>query len=102
MLLDFKVSVYTESQPEVIRCLRLALMDAVKDIVQQVVSMMRCGRNSEADLNKPRVPDHLLQSIPQEWNYIPREFRRKESNKGEHISSLRKCLLKKQSLRLLS
>ncbi|XP_076408105.1 uncharacterized protein KIAA0825 homolog isoform X3 [Peromyscus maniculatus bairdii] len=81
-LYNIPVSVYTESQPEVIRCLRLALMDAVKDIVQQVVSMMRCGRNSEADLNKPRVPDHLLQSIPQEWNYIPREFRRKESNKG--------------------
>ncbi|XP_035313561.1 uncharacterized protein KIAA0825 homolog isoform X2 [Cricetulus griseus] len=85
-LLDFlyniPVSVYTESQPEVIRCLRLALMDAVKDTVQQVISLVRCGRNSETNLNKPRVPDHLLQTIPPAWGYIPRGSRRKESNKG--------------------
>ncbi|XP_036062662.1 uncharacterized protein KIAA0825 homolog isoform X2 [Onychomys torridus] len=81
-LFNIPVSVYAESQPEVIRCLRLALMHSVKDIVQEVLSVMRCGRSSETDLNKPCVPDHLLQSIPQEWNYIPRELRRKESNKG--------------------
>ncbi|XP_012980633.2 uncharacterized protein KIAA0825 homolog isoform X1 [Mesocricetus auratus] len=85
-LLDFlytiPVSVYTESQPEVICCLRLTLMDAVKDTVQQVISLVRRGRHSETNLNKPRVPDHLLQTIPRAWGYIPRGSRRKESNKG--------------------
>lgn len=102
MLLDFSVSVCSESQPEVIHCLRLVLMDAVRDTVRQVISVLRCGRNRETDLNKPHVPDHLLQSLPQEWGYIPRESRRKEPSKGEHISSLRKCPLKKQALRLFS
>ncbi|KAH0505718.1 hypothetical protein LTLLF_176695 [Microtus ochrogaster] len=81
-LCSVPVSVCTESQPEVIHCLRLALMDAVKDTVQQVISVLRCGRNHETDLNKPRVPDHLLQSLPREWGYIPRESRRKEPSKG--------------------
>lgn len=81
-LFNIPVSSFTESQPEVIHCLRLALMDSVKDTVQQIISIMRCRRNSETNLNKPRVPDHLLQSIPQGWNYIPRDSRRKESNKG--------------------
>ncbi|XP_057646182.1 uncharacterized protein KIAA0825 homolog [Chionomys nivalis] len=81
-LCSVPVSVCTESEPELIHCLRLVLMDAVKDTVQQVISMLRCGRNHETDLNKPRVPDHLLQSLPQEWGYIPRESRRKEPSKG--------------------
>ncbi|XP_076783168.1 uncharacterized protein KIAA0825 homolog isoform X2 [Arvicanthis niloticus] len=81
-LCNIPVSAFTESQPEVIRCLRLALMDSVKDTVQQIISMMRCRRTSETNLNKPRVPGHLLQSIPREWNYIPRDCKGKESNKG--------------------
>ncbi|XP_051038744.1 uncharacterized protein KIAA0825 homolog [Phodopus roborovskii] len=81
-LYNIPVSVFSESQPEVIRCLRLALMDAVKDTVQQVISLVRCARNRETNLNKTRVPDHLLQSIPRAWNYIPRGSQRKESNKG--------------------
>ncbi|XP_031215744.1 uncharacterized protein KIAA0825 homolog isoform X4 [Mastomys coucha] len=81
-LFNIPVSAFTESQPEVIRCLRLALMDSVKDTVQQIISTMRCWRNGETNLNKPRVPDHLLQSIPQEWNYIPSDSKGKESNKG--------------------
>jgi hypothetical protein len=97
MLFDFKVSSFTESQPEVIHCLRLALMDSVKDTVQQIISIMRCRRNSETNLNKPRVPDHLLQSIPQGWNYIPRDSRGKESNKGKDTRSLKKYPVKKYS-----
>lgn len=81
-LCNIPVSAFTESQPEVIRCLRLALIDSVKDTVQQIISMVKCWRNSETKLNKPPVPDHLLQSIPREWNYIPRDSTWKESNKG--------------------
>lgn len=79
-LYNIPVSACAEHQPEVIRCLRLALMDAVRDTVQQIMSMMRCRRNNETNLSKPHVPDQLLQSIPREWNYTPRES--KGSNKG--------------------
>ncbi|XP_008591546.1 PREDICTED: uncharacterized protein KIAA0825-like, partial [Galeopterus variegatus] len=79
---NIPVSTCMESEQEFIRCLRLALMDAVKDIVQQIISVMSSGRNRETELNKHSVPDHLLASIPKEWNYIPKETKRKESNKG--------------------
>lgn len=71
-----------ESEQDVIQCLRLALMDAVKDIVQQVVSVMNSGRNCETNLNKHSVPEHLRDSIPKEWNYILKETKKKESSKG--------------------
>lgn len=82
MLSDFKVSTCMESEPEVIRCLRLALTDAIKDIVQQIVFVMRSGRNCGPNLNKHSVPERLRESIPKEWNYTPKETKRKESSKG--------------------
>ncbi|KAI4570113.1 hypothetical protein MJT46_007407 [Ovis ammon polii x Ovis aries] len=77
-----QVSTHRESEGEVIRCLRLALTDAVKDIVQQVVSVMSSGSSCERNLNKRSIPEHLRESIPKEWNYIPKETKRKESSKG--------------------
>ncbi|MBZ3882687.1 hypothetical protein SUZIE_169185 [Sciurus carolinensis] len=74
-------SMCMESELEVIRCLRLALTDAIKDTVQQVISVMSYGRNCEKNLNKHSVPDHLLKSIPKEWSYIPKETQRKDSSK---------------------
>lgn len=71
-----------ESELEVIRCLRLALTDAAKDIVQQIISLMNSGRNCEPNLNKTSVPERLCESIPKEWNYIPEEAKKKESSKG--------------------
>ncbi|XP_042637109.1 uncharacterized protein KIAA0825 homolog [Orycteropus afer afer] len=71
-----------ESELEVMRCLRLALTDAIKDTVQQIISVMSSGRNHEMNLNKHSVPECLLKSIPDEWNYIPEETKRKESSKG--------------------
>uniref|UniRef100_A0A2K6FZP5 KIAA0825 n=1 Tax=Propithecus coquereli TaxID=379532 RepID=A0A2K6FZP5_PROCO len=82
ILLKSSISKCTGSEPEFIRCLRLTLTDAIKDIVQQIVSVMSSGRNSETNLNKHSVPDCLLESIPKEWNYIPKESKRKESSKG--------------------
>ncbi|XP_075397401.1 uncharacterized protein KIAA0825 homolog [Tenrec ecaudatus] len=70
-----------ESELEVMRCLRLSLTDAIKDIVQQIISLMDTGRNYETNLNKHQVPECLLKSIPKEWNYIP-EAKRKEPSKG--------------------
>ncbi|KAM4875318.1 uncharacterized protein KIAA0825 homolog isoform 3-T4 [Thomomys bottae] len=81
-LYDIPDSTHMESEPEVIQCLRLAVTEAVKDTVRQVISVMSAGRNCETSLNKPRVPGSLLESIPQEWNYILKEAKRKEPNKG--------------------
>uniref|UniRef100_A0A2K6UIJ9 KIAA0825 n=1 Tax=Saimiri boliviensis boliviensis TaxID=39432 RepID=A0A2K6UIJ9_SAIBB len=81
-LYNIPVSMCTEYELEVIRCLRLALTDAVKDIVQQIVSVMSSRRNCETNLNKHSVPDCLLESMPKEWNYSPKETTRKESSKS--------------------
>ncbi|XP_010635497.1 uncharacterized protein KIAA0825 homolog [Fukomys damarensis] len=83
-LWDFlcNIQVCMESEPEVIRCLRLALTDAIKDIIQQVISLMNCGRTCETNPSNHNVPNHLLESIPKEWNYVPKEWKRKESSKG--------------------
>ncbi|XP_039731014.1 uncharacterized protein KIAA0825 homolog isoform X2 [Pteropus medius] len=81
-LCNIPVSTCMESELEFIRSLRLALTDAVKDIVQEIISVMNSGRNCETNLNKHIVPEHLLESIPKEWNYIPKETKKKESSKG--------------------
>ncbi|XP_075864301.1 uncharacterized protein KIAA0825 homolog isoform X1 [Microcebus murinus] len=81
-LYNIPVSRCVGSEPEFIRCLRLALTDAVKDTVQQIVSVMSSGRTWETNLSKHSVPDCLLESIPKEWNYIPKETKRKESSKS--------------------
>lgn len=74
-----------ESEVEVIRCLRLALTDAVKDIVQQIISVLSSWRNCETSLNKHSVLECLRESIPREWNYTPKETKRKESSKGTFV-----------------
>ncbi|XP_032259890.1 uncharacterized protein KIAA0825 homolog isoform X4 [Phoca vitulina] len=84
-LYNIPVSTCMESELEVIRCLRLALTDAVKDIVQQIIFVMSSGRSCETNLNKHSVPECLRESIPKEWNYIPKETKRKESSKGASL-----------------
>ncbi|XP_035583558.1 uncharacterized protein KIAA0825 homolog isoform X3 [Zalophus californianus] len=81
-LYNIPVSTCMESELEVIRCLRLALTDAVKDIVQQIIFVMSSGRSCETNLNKHSIPECLRESIPKEWNYIPKKTKRKESSKG--------------------
>ncbi|KAM6148563.1 uncharacterized protein KIAA0825 homolog isoform 2-T2 [Erethizon dorsatum] len=78
----YNIPVCMESELEVIRCLRLALTDAIKGIVQQVIFLMSCGRTYETNLNNHSVPDCLLESIPKEWNYIPKKTRKREPSKG--------------------
>ncbi|XP_058512326.1 uncharacterized protein KIAA0825 homolog isoform X2 [Ochotona princeps] len=79
---NIPVSTCTESELEVIRCLRLALTEAVKDIVQQTISVMTSRKNRETNPTKPCVPERLLESIPKECCYIPRETQKKELSKG--------------------
>ena len=85
ILSGFKASTRRESEVAVVRCLRLALTDAVKDVVQQVVSVMSSGSSCETNLNKHSVPEGLRESIPKEWNYIPKETKRKESSEGTFV-----------------
>ncbi|XP_054544496.1 uncharacterized protein KIAA0825 homolog isoform X3 [Talpa occidentalis] len=81
-LYNIPVSTCVDSELEVIRCLRLVLTDAVKDIVQHIVSLMGPGRSCETNLNMHSIPERLRDSIPKEWNYVPKEVKRKESSKG--------------------
>ncbi|XP_023417174.2 uncharacterized protein KIAA0825 homolog isoform X1 [Cavia porcellus] len=78
----YNIPVCMESKLEVIRCLQLALTDAIKGIIQPIMSLMSCKRTWETNLNNHSVPNHLLESIPKEWNYIPKESKKKESGKG--------------------
>ena len=85
MLSDFKGSARGESEVEVTRCLRLALTHALKDIVRQVASVMSSGSNCETNLDRHNIPECLRDSVPKEWNYIPKDTKRKESSKGTFI-----------------
>ncbi|KAB0387951.1 hypothetical protein FD755_002907, partial [Muntiacus reevesi] len=82
LLYNTPVSTRREPEVEVIRCLRLALTQALQDVVQQAVSVMSSGSNCETNLNRHSVPECLRDSIPKEWNYIPKDAKRKESSKG--------------------
>uniref|UniRef100_A0A8C3RP94 Uncharacterized protein n=1 Tax=Chelydra serpentina TaxID=8475 RepID=A0A8C3RP94_CHESE len=73
-----------ESEPEVIRCLKLTLINSVKGIVKQIISLMHSWEATEnygTYQHKQIVPESLLKTVPKEWNYIPREMKRKESGK---------------------
>ncbi|XP_074936080.1 uncharacterized protein KIAA0825 homolog isoform X2 [Phalacrocorax aristotelis] len=73
-----------ESEPEVIRCLKLTLINSVKGIVKQIISLMHSWEATEnygTYQHKQIVPESLLKTVPKEWNYTPREMKRKESGK---------------------
>ncbi|XP_044301677.1 uncharacterized protein KIAA0825 homolog isoform X3 [Varanus komodoensis] len=77
-------SSYGESEPEIIRCLKLTLINSVKGIVKQIISLMHSWEATEnygTYQHKQIVPESLLKTVPKEWNYTPREMKRKESGK---------------------
>lgn len=79
-----EVSSCGESEPEVIRCLKLTLINSVKGIVKQIISLMHSWEATEnygTYQHKQIVPESLLKTVPKEWNYTPREMKRKESGK---------------------
>lgn len=84
IILSSEVSSCGESEPEVIRCLKLTLINSVKGIVKQIVSLMHSWEATEnygTYQHKQIVPESLLKTVPKEWNYTPREMKRKESGK---------------------
>ncbi|XP_030323493.1 uncharacterized protein KIAA0825-like [Calypte anna] len=83
-LYTMTVSSYGKSEPEVIRCLKLTLINSVKGIVKQIISLMHSWEATEnygTYQHKQIIPESLLKTIPKEWNYTPREMKRKESGK---------------------
>ncbi|XP_065716544.1 uncharacterized protein KIAA0825 homolog isoform X1 [Patagioenas fasciata] len=83
-LYNMTVSSCGESEPEVIRCLKLTLINSVKGIVKQIISLMHsweAAENYGTYQHKQIVPESLLKTVPKEWNYTPREMKRKESGK---------------------
>uniref|UniRef100_A0A8C6K4U5 Uncharacterized protein n=1 Tax=Melopsittacus undulatus TaxID=13146 RepID=A0A8C6K4U5_MELUD len=83
-LYNMTVSSCGESEPEIIRCLKLTLINSVKGIVKQIISLMHSWEATEnygTYQHKQIVPESLLKTIPKEWNYTPREMKRKESGK---------------------
>ncbi|XP_031413224.1 LOW QUALITY PROTEIN: uncharacterized protein KIAA0825 homolog [Meleagris gallopavo] len=83
-LYNMTVSSCGKSEPEVIRCLKLILINSVKGIVKQIVSLMHSWEATEnygTYQHKQIVPESLLKTVPREWNYTPREMKRKESGK---------------------
>ncbi|XP_054253970.1 uncharacterized protein KIAA0825 homolog [Indicator indicator] len=73
-----------EPEPEVIRCLKLTLINSVKGIIKQIISLMHSWEATEnygTYQHKQIVPESLLKTVPKEWNYTPREMKRKESGK---------------------
>ncbi|XP_077203722.1 uncharacterized protein KIAA0825 homolog isoform X3 [Paroedura picta] len=83
-LYNMSVSSCAELEPEIIRCLKLTLMNSVKGIVKQIISLMHSWETTEnygTYKHKQTVPESLLNTVPKEWNYTPREMKRKESGK---------------------
>ncbi|XP_066472007.1 uncharacterized protein KIAA0825 homolog [Tiliqua scincoides] len=83
-LCNISVSSCCESEPEVIRCLKQTVINSVKGIVKQIISLMHSWEAKEnygTYQHKQIVPESLLKTVPKEWNYTPREMKRKESGK---------------------
>ncbi|XP_061874429.1 uncharacterized protein KIAA0825 homolog [Colius striatus] len=83
-LYNMTVSSCGELEPEVIRCLKLTLINSVKGIVKQIISLMHSWEATEnygMYQHRQIVPESLLKTVPKEWNYTPREMKRKESGK---------------------
>ncbi|XP_041869098.1 uncharacterized protein KIAA0825 homolog isoform X5 [Corvus kubaryi] len=83
-LYNMTVSSFGESEPEVIRCLKLTLINSVKGVVKQIISLMHsweARENYGTYQHKQIVPESLLKTVPKEWNYTPREMKRKEPGK---------------------
>ncbi|XP_032848968.1 uncharacterized protein KIAA0825 homolog isoform X2 [Tyto alba] len=83
-LYNMTVSSCGELEPEVIRCLKLTLINSVKGIVKQMISLMHSWEATEnygMYQHKQIVLESLLKTVPKEWNYTPQEMKRKESGK---------------------
>ncbi|XP_025899888.1 uncharacterized protein KIAA0825 homolog [Nothoprocta perdicaria] len=83
-LCNMTVSSCGNSEPEIIKHLKTTLINSVKGVVRQIISLMHSWEATEnygTYQHKQIVPESLLKTVPKEWNYTPREMKRKESGK---------------------
>ncbi|XP_063151494.1 uncharacterized protein KIAA0825 homolog [Candoia aspera] len=81
---NISVSGCSESEPEVIKCLKLTLINSVKGIVKEIISLMHSWEATKRYgiyLPNKTVPESLLKTVPKQWNYIYRGMKREESGK---------------------
>ncbi|XP_029429059.1 uncharacterized protein KIAA0825 homolog isoform X2 [Rhinatrema bivittatum] len=84
-LCNMKVTTCSELEPEVIGLLKRTLVNSVKGIVNEIISVIHLWEmteNSGSYPHKQVIPESLLKAIPKEWNYTPKEMKRKESGKS--------------------
>ncbi|XP_069043621.1 uncharacterized protein KIAA0825 homolog isoform X2 [Lepisosteus oculatus] len=75
----------SKAEPRVLKCLRDAVSKPVLDAVQHLVSMVNAWQDAEHHGTHPHkhmVPESLLNKIPREWAYTPREIKRKQTGKS--------------------
>ncbi|XP_070791858.1 uncharacterized protein KIAA0825 homolog isoform X2 [Pituophis catenifer annectens] len=81
---NISVSSCSESEPEVVKCLKSTLINSVNGTVKEVISLMHSWEASEkygTYLPNKTVPERLLSTVPKEWNYIYKDVKTEESGK---------------------
>ncbi|XP_032873178.1 uncharacterized protein KIAA0825 homolog isoform X1 [Amblyraja radiata] len=73
-----------EDESDVPRCLKLFISKAIKPILKHVISLLHTWQALEnpGTCHKQVPPESLLSKIPKEWDYVPREFKRREYGKN--------------------
>ncbi|XP_072922506.1 uncharacterized protein KIAA0825 homolog isoform X2 [Hemitrygon akajei] len=77
-------SLSVEDESVVPRCLHLFVSKAIKETLRHVISLLHMWQALEnsGKCHKQVLPENLLSKIPKEWDYIPREFKRREYRKN--------------------
>uniref|UniRef100_A0A4W3JEI7 Uncharacterized protein n=1 Tax=Callorhinchus milii TaxID=7868 RepID=A0A4W3JEI7_CALMI len=73
------------SEAAVLRSLKQFISKPMKKILKQVISLIlvwQAVENPSIHHHKQILPESLLNKIPKEWDYIPREIKRRESGKS--------------------
>ncbi|XP_059500734.1 uncharacterized protein KIAA0825 homolog isoform X7 [Stegostoma tigrinum] len=76
---------YISDKSEVLKCLKLHISKANKTTLKQLISLLLMWQALESYgtcHHKQMLPESLLNKIPKEWDYLPRELKRRESGKN--------------------
>ncbi|XP_062925345.1 uncharacterized protein KIAA0825 homolog isoform X2 [Mobula hypostoma] len=77
-------SLSVEDESVVPRYLHLFVSKAIKETLRHVISLLHMWQALEnsGKCHKQVLPENLLSKIPKEWDYLPREFKRRECGKN--------------------
>ncbi|XP_029139308.1 uncharacterized protein KIAA0825 homolog [Protobothrops mucrosquamatus] len=81
---NISVSSCSESEPEIIKCLKSTLINSVNGIIKEVISLVNSWEPTEkygTYLPNKTVPESLLNIVPKEWNYIYKDVKTEKSGK---------------------